>query len=394
MLKLPVYLDHNATTPCDPRVVQAMMPYFTESFGNAASRNHVFGWQAEEAVNYAREQVAKLIGADPREIIFTSGATESDNLALKGVFEIYAAKGNPAIDRTGHIISCNIEHRAVLDPCRHLEKEGAEVTYLKVKDNGLIDLNELEAAFRPNTILVAIMYANNEIGTIMPVSAISDIAKKRGILVFTDATQAVGKIPVDVDKEGIDLMAFSAHKIYGPKGTGALYVRRKNPRVKLAAQIDGGGHERGIRSGTLNVPGIVGFGKACELCMNEMQQDADRMRKLRDKLENALLSIEDTYLNGDRKNRLPSVTNLSFKNATVEGLMIGFNNTIAVSSGSACMSASLEPSYVLKALGLPDDLASGSLRFSLGRYTTEEEIDYTIEQVIMAVDKERKTVIM
>jgi cysteine desulfurase len=389
MLKFPVYLDYNATTPCDSRVVEAMIPYFTESFGNAASRNHVFGWQAEEAVNYAREQVAKLVGADPREIIFTSGATEADNLALKGVYETYARKGNPATGGRGHIITCNIEHTAVLDTCRHLEKEGAEVTYLKVKDNGLIDLNELEAAFKPTTILVAIMYANNEIGTIMPVKEISVIAKKKGVLVFTDATQAAGKIPVDVNKDCIDLMAFSAHKMYGPKGIGALYVRRKNPRVKLAAQIDGGGHERGMRSGTLNVPGIVGFGKACEICMNEMQPDTERMSRLRDKLENALLSMEETYLNGDRENRLPSVTNLSFKYATSEGLMVGFNNNIAVSSGSACMSASLEPSYVLKALGLPDDLARSSLRFSLGRYTTEEEIDYTIEQVRMAVNKSR-----
>ncbi|HEV8287040.1 MAG TPA: IscS subfamily cysteine desulfurase [Chitinophagaceae bacterium] len=383
MLKLPVYLDYNATTPCDPRVVEAMIPYFTENFGNAASRNHVFGWQAEEAVNYAREQVAKLIGAEPKEIIFTSGATEADNLAIKGVFETYKSKGN-------HIISCNIEHRAVLDPCSHLEKQGAEVTYLKVKENGLIDLNELEAAFKSTTILVAIMFANNEIGTIMPIKDISIISKKRGVLVFTDATQAIGKIPVDVNKDGIGLMSFSSHKMYGPKGTGALYVRRKNPRVKLTPQMDGGGHERGIRSGTLNVPGIVGFGKACELCMNEMHQDKDRINKLKDRLEKALLSIEETHLNGDTVHRLPNVTNISFKYANSESLMMGLNKNIAVSSGSACMSASLEPSYVLKALGLADDLASSSLRFSLGRYTTEEEIDYTIEQVKNAVAKLRE----
>jgi cysteine desulfurase len=360
-----------------------MIPYFTNTFGNAASRNHPFGWQAEEAVDYAREQVAKLVGADPKEIIFTSGATEADNLAIKGVFEMYASKGN-------HIITCNIEHKAVLDTCKHIEKEGGEVTYLKVKDNGLVDLNELEAAIKPNTILIAIMYANNEIGTIMPMKEISAIARKRGILVFTDGTQAVGKIPVDVNKDGIDLMAFSAHKMYGPKGVGALYVRRKNPRVKVTAQIDGGGHERGMRSGTLNVPGIVGFGKACEICMNEMEEETKRVSKLRDKLEKALLQIEESYLNGDKEARLPHVTNISFKYVEGEGLMMGFNKNIAVSSGSACTSASLEPSYVLKALGLGDDLAHSSLRFGLGRYTTEDQIDYTIEQVTNTVNKLRE----
>jgi cysteine desulfurase len=383
MLKLPIYLDHNATTPCDPRVVEAMVPYFTQSFGNAASRNHPFGWQAEEAVDYAREQVAKLIGADPKEIIFTSGATEGDNLAIKGVFEMYASKGN-------HIITCNIEHKAVLDTCRHLEKEGAEVTYLNVKPNGLIDLEELEAAIKPTTILIAIMYANNEIGTVMPMREISAIARKHGVLVFTDGVQAVGKIPVDVNKDGIDIMAFTAHKMYGPKGVGALYVRRKNPRVKVTAQIDGGGHERGMRSGTLNVPGIVGFGKACEICMNEMESDAARISKLRDKLENALLQVEESYLNGDKEHRLPHVTNISFKYVEGEGLMMGFNKNIALSSGSACTSASLEPSYVLKALGLGDDLAHSSLRFGLGRYTTEDQIDYTIEHVTNTVNKLRE----
>ncbi|MBL7739043.1 MAG: IscS subfamily cysteine desulfurase [Chitinophagaceae bacterium] len=382
-MNFPIYLDHNATTPCDPRVVEAMIPYFTNSFGNAASRNHPFGWQAEEAVDYAREQVAKLIGADPKEIIFTSGATEGDNLAIKGVFEMYASKGN-------HIITCNIEHKAVLDTCKHIEKEGGEVTYLKVKDNGLIDLAELEAAIRPSTILIAIMYANNEIGTIMPMKEISAIAKKRGILVFSDATQAIGKIPVDVNKDGIDLMAFTAHKMYGPKGVGALYVRRKNPRVKVTAQIDGGGHERGMRSGTLNVPGIVGFGKACEICMNEMEEETKRVSALRDKLQNALLKIEESYLNGDKEHKLPHVTNISFKYVEGEGLMMGFNKNIAVSSGSACTSASLEPSYVLKALGLGDDLAHSSLRFGLGRFTTEDQIDYTIEQVTNTVNKLRE----
>ncbi|HQV59978.1 MAG: IscS subfamily cysteine desulfurase [Chitinophagaceae bacterium] len=383
MLKFPIYLDHNATTPCDPRVVEAMIPYFTNSFGNAASRNHPFGWQAEEAVDYAREQVARLIGADPKEIIFTSGATEGDNLAIKGVFEMYASKGN-------HIITCNIEHKAVLDTCKHIEKEGGEVTYLKVKPNGLVDLAELEAAIKPTTILIAIMYANNEIGTVMPMKEISAIAKKHGVLVFSDAVQAVGKIPVDVNKDGIDLMAFTAHKMYGPKGVGALYVRRKNPRVKVTAQIDGGGHERGMRSGTLNVPGIVGFGKACEICINEMEADTERIIKLRDKLENALLQVEESYLNGDKDYRLPHVSNISFKYVEGEGLMMGFNKNIAVSSGSACTSASLEPSYVLKALGLGDDLAHSSLRFGLGRYTTEEQIDYTIEQVTNTVNKLRE----
>jgi len=383
MLNFPIYLDHNATTPCDPRVVEAMIPYFTNNFGNAASRNHPFGWQAEEAVDYAREQVAKLIGADPKEIIFTSGATEGDNLAIKGVYEMYASKGN-------HIITCNIEHKAVLDTCKHIEKEGGEVTYLKVKENGLIDLAELEAAIKPTTILIAIMYANNEIGTINPIKEISAIARKHGVLLFTDAVQAVGKIPVDVNKDGIDLMAFTAHKMYGPKGVGALYVRRKNPRVKVTAQMDGGGHERGMRSGTLNVPGIVGFGKACEICMNEMEEETKRVSKLRDKLQTELMKVEESYLNGDKEHKLPHVTNISFKYVEGEGLLMGFNKNIALSSGSACTSASLEPSYVLKALGLGDDLAHSSLRFGLGRFTTEEQIDYTIEQVTNTVNKLRE----
>jgi cysteine desulfurase len=382
MLNFPIYLDHNATTPCDPRVVEAMIPYFTNNFGNAASRNHPFGWQAEAAVDNAREQVARLIGADPKEIIFTSGATEGDNLAIKGVFEMYASKGN-------HIITCNIEHKAVLDTCKHIEKEGGEVTYLKIKDNGLVDLAELEAAIKPTTILIAIMYANNEIGTINPIKEISAIARKHGVLLFTDGVQAVGKIPVDVNKDGIDLMAFTAHKMYGPKGVGALYVRRKNPRVKVTAQMDGGGHERGMRSGTLNVPGIVGFGKACELCMNEMVEETARVSKLRDKLQTELLKIEESYLNGDKEHKLPHVTNISFKHVEGEGLLMGFNKNIALSSGSACTSASLEPSYVLKALGLGDDLAHSSLRFGLGRFTTEEQIDYTIEQVTNTVNKLR-----
>ncbi|HNF03531.1 MAG TPA: IscS subfamily cysteine desulfurase, partial [Ferruginibacter sp.] len=383
MLKLPIYLDNNATTPMDPRVLEAMTPYFLDHFGNAASRNHPFGWAAEEAVDYAREQVAKLIGADPKEIIFTSGATEGDNLAIKGVFEMYASKGN-------HIITAVTEHKAVLDTCKHIEKLGGEVTYLPVNAEGLIDLKELEAAIKPTTILIAIMYANNEIGVVQPVKEISAIARKNGVLLFTDGTQAVGKIPVDVNKDGIDLMAFSAHKMYGPKGVGALYVRRKNPRVKVTAQMDGGGHERGMRSGTLNVPGIVGLGKACELCMLEMEEDTKRISKLRDKLETELMKLEEAYVNGSREHRLPHVSNISFKYVEGEGLMMGFNKNIALSSGSACTSASLEPSYVLKALGLGDDLAHSSLRFGLGRFTTEDQIDYTIKAVSETVLKLRE----
>ncbi len=383
MLKLPIYLDHNASTPCDPRVLEAMLPYFTRMFGNAASRTHSFGWQAEEAVKYAREQVAGLIHAVPEEIVFTSGATEADNLAIKGVFDMYASKGN-------HIITVVTEHKAVLDTCKQVEKSGADITWLSVKPDGLIDLNELEAAIKPNTILIAIMYANNEIGVVQPVKAISEIAKKYGVLFFTDATQAVGKIPVDVIRDGIDLMAFSAHKIYGPKGVGALYVRRKNPRVRITAQINGGGHERGMRSGTLNVPGIVGFGKAGDICLNEMEEDNKRIMPLRDKLEDDLLKMEETYVNGNKEFRLPQVSNISFKYVDENALMMGLNKEIALSSGSACTSASPEPSYVLKALGLGDDRAHGSLRFGLGRYTTEAEIDFTIERVTGVVKKLRK----
>jgi cysteine desulfurase len=382
-LKLPVYLDNNATTPMDPRVLEAMLPYFVEKFGNAASRNHSFGWVAEEAVDYARGQVAELINADPKEIIFTSGATEGDNLALKGVYEMYAAKGN-------HIITCTTEHKAVLDTCKHLEKQGAHITYLNVQPDGLVDLTELEAAITPQTILIAIMYGNNEIGVLQPIKAISAIARKHGVLFFTDGTQAVGKVPVDVMADGIDLMAFSAHKMYGPKGVGALYVRRKNPRVKVTAQMDGGGHERGMRSGTLNVPGIVGFGKACEICRLEMHEEALRLSTLRNKLENALLQLEESYLNGNKEHRLPHTANISFKYVEGEGLMMGFNKNIALSSGSACTSASLEPSYVLKALGLGDDLAHSSLRFGLGRFTTEEQIDFTIKAISETVVKLRE----
>jgi cysteine desulfurase len=381
MLKLPIYLDNNATTPLDPRVLQAMMPYLTDVFGNAASRNHPFGWQAEEGVDYAREQIAALIGCTDKEIIFTSGATESDNLAIKGVFEMYAQKGN-------HIITTTTEHKAVLDTCKHLEKIGARVTYLPVDSEGLISLAELEAAMTPQTILVAIMYGNNETGTIQPIREISAIAHKHGALFMTDGTQAVGKVPVNVDADGIDLMAFTAHKMYGPKGVGALYVRRKNPRVKVTAQMDGGGHERGMRSGTLNVPGIVGLGKACELCRVEMAADTARISAMRDRLERELLTLEESYVNGSRAHRLPHVTNISFKYVEGEGLMMGVKD-LAVSSGSACTSASLEPSYVLKALGLSDDLAHSSLRFGLSRFTTDVQIDYAIGHVKEAVTKLR-----
>lgn len=381
MSKLPIYLDNNATTPMDPRVLEAMLPYFIEKFGNAASRNHAFGWVAEEAVDYAREQVGNLIGSSSKEIIFTSGATESNNLALKGVFEMYAQKGN-------HLITAVTEHKAILDTCHHIEKLGGKVTFLSVKEDGLIDLHELEKAITDKTILISIMYANNEIGVIQPIKEIAAIARKHGVLFHTDATQAVGKIPVNVESDAIDLMSFSGHKMYGPKGVGALYVRRKNPRVKVTAQMDGGGHERAMRSGTLNVPSIVGLGKACELCMNEMESEAKRLAKLRDKLENELLKLEEAYVNGNRDYRLPHITNISFKYVEGEGLMMAMKD-LAVSSGSACTSASLEPSYVLKSLGLNDDLAHSSIRFGLGRFTTEEEIDYAITCTTNAVNKLR-----
>ncbi|MDA0685864.1 MAG: IscS subfamily cysteine desulfurase [Bacteroidetes bacterium] len=380
-MNLPIYLDNNATTPTDPRVVEAMIPYFTEFFGNAASRNHPFGWKAEEAVSYAREQIAALIGANEKEIIFTSGATESNNLALKGVYEMYAAKGN-------HFITVSTEHKAILDACKHLEKQGAEVTYLSVGEDGLLNVEQIAEAMKPDTVLVSVMYGNNELGVIQPIREIGALCKERGVLFHTDATQAVGKIPVDVMADHIDLMSFTAHKMYGPKGVGALYVRRKNPRVKVTAQLDGGGHERGMRSGTLNVTGIVGFGKACELCRLEMADEAKRLSALRDKLENALLTVEESYLNGNKANRLPHTTNISFKYVEGEGLMMGIKD-IAVSSGSACTSASLEPSYVLKSLGLDDELAHSSLRFGLGRFTTEEEIDFTIKCVSDAVQRLR-----
>ncbi len=378
-----IYLDNNSTTPCDPRVVEAMLPYFNEHFGNAASRSHPFGWQAEEGVDYAREQIARLINVNPKEIIFTSGATESDNLALKGVYEMYARKGN-------HIITLQTEHKAVLDSCKILEKKGAEVTYLSVGRDGLVDLQQLEDAIKDKTILVSVMWANNETGVIQPMKEIGEICAKHGVLFMSDATQAVGKIPVDPKAVGIHLMAFTAHKMYGPKGCGALFVNRKNPRVKVTAQLDGGGHERGMRSGTLNVPGIVGFGTAAELARHEMKEEAQRLSVLRDKLEKGLMAgLEEVYINGTTQHRMPHVTNLSFKHVEGEGLMMTFNQNIAVSSGSACTSASLEPSYVLMALGLGDDLAHSSIRLSLGRFNTEEDVDFAIEAISKGVNHMR-----
>jgi len=378
-----IYLDNNSTTPTDPRVVETMLPYFYEIPGNAASRNHPFGWKAEEAVEYAREQIADLINVDPKEIIFTSGATESDNLAIKGVFEMYSSKGN-------HIITAKTEHKAVLDACKKVEKMGGEVTYLDVQEDGLIRLEDLENAITDKTVLVSIMWANNETGVIQPMKAIGDICKKHGVLFMSDATQVVGKIPVDPKEVGVHLMAFTSHKMYGPKGVGALFVNRKNPRVKVTAQMDGGGHERGMRSGTLNVPGIVGFGKAAAIAKEQMLEDSARLSKLRDRLEKAFFNnLEEVYVNGNKEHRMPHVTNISFKHVEGEGLMMTFNQNIAVSSGSACTSASLEPSYVLVALGLGDDLAHSSIRFSLGRFTTDEDVDDAIELVTAGVNHMR-----
>lgn len=385
MIKEPmrVYLDNNSTTPCDPRVVDTMVPYFYQKPGNSASRNHPFGWEAEEGVDNAREQIAALLKVDAKEIIFTSGATESDNLAIKGIFEMYKSKGN-------HIITVTTEHKAVLDTCDKLTEAGAEITYLKVAEDGLIDLNELESAIKSTTILVSVMWANNETGVIQPMKEIGAICEKHGILFMSDATQAVGKIPTYPKEIGVHLMAWTSHKMYGPKGVGALYVSRKAPRVKVTAQMDGGGHERGMRSGTLNVPGIVGFGKAAEIARLEMHSDAERLSKLRDKLERELCSrLEECYINGNVQHRMPHVTNISFKHVEGEGLMMTFNQNIAVSSGSACTSASLEPSYVLVALGLGDDLAHSSIRFSLGRFTTEEEVDFAVEKLVAGVNHMR-----
>jgi cysteine desulfurase len=381
-IKLPIYMDNHATTRVDPRVVAALLPYFTEKFGNAASRNHSFGWAAEEAVENARGQVARLIGASPKEIIFTSGATESINLAIKGAVEAYGEKGN-------HIITQVTEHRAVLDTCKRLEKKGCEVTVLDAGKDGLVDLDELRRAITPKTILIAIMYANNEIGVVQPVEEIGKIAKERGVLFLSDAVQAVGKIPVSVQDDKIDLLALSAHKFYGPKGVGALYVRRRDPRVQLAALIDGGGHERGMRSGTLNVPGIVGMGKAAEICQSEMADEGQRLGALRDRLKEGILAgLPDIQINGSVQHRLPHNLNVSFAQVDGEALLMGIND-VAVSNGSACTSAKVEPSYVLRALGVPEELAHSSIRFGLGRFNTSEEVEYVIGRVVEVVSRLR-----
>ncbi len=383
MVKLPIYLDNNATTRVDERVLNAMLPYFTEYYGNAASRNHEFGWKAEEGVDWARETIAKYIGADEKEIVFTSGATESDNLAIKGIAEMYASKGD-------HIITATTEHKAVLDTCKALERKGSRVTYLPVNKEGFIDLDQLRDAITDKTVLVSIMHVNNEVGTVQDIEAIGKICHDKGVLFHTDATQSVGKIPFDVIKMNVDLASLSAHKIYGPKGVGALYVRKKNPRVKLAAQMDGGGHERGMRSGTLNVPGIVGLAKALELCVTEMPVEVPRIQGMRDSLWKSLQgTLDELYINGPDplvhpEKRLPGNLNVSFAFVEGEALMMGIKD-IAVSSGSACTSATLEPSYVLKALGVGEDLAHTSIRFGIGRFTTEEEIAYTSEKLVGAV---------
>jgi cysteine desulfurase len=382
-MKLPIYMDYHATTPVDPRVLEAMLPYFTEHFGNSASRNHAFGWAAEEAVDTARKQVADLVGANAKEIIFTSGATESNNLAIKGVAEMYREKGN-------HIITAVTEHKAVIDTCKKLEKQGGRVTYLPVQKDGRIDLDDLRAAITDKTILITLMTANNEIGVLQPIAEIGAIAKEKGILFHTDAVQAVGKVPFSVIDTKADLVSMSAHKMYGPKGVGALYVRRRNPRVLLAEQISGGGHERGMRSGTLNVPGIVGLGRAAEIARAEMATESERLRKMRDRLNEKLhAQLDELYINGSMEHRLPHNLNVSFAYVEGESLLMGIND-VAVSSGSACTSASLEPSYVLKALGAGDDLAHSSIRFGLGRWTTDEEIDYVVDKLTTVVRRLRE----
>ncbi len=383
MVKLPIYMDNHATTPVDPRVVEAMLPYFTTKFGNAASRNHSFGWEAEEAVDLARNQIAAIIGGKSKEIIFTSGATESDNLAIKGVVEFYKEKGN-------HIVTCVTEHKAVLDSCRTLERQGkATVTYLPVDKYGMVDPEDVRKAITDKTVLISIMYANNEIGTIHPVREIGKIAKEKGVIFHCDAVQAVGKIPVNAEADGIDLLAMSGHKIYGPKGVGALWVRSKGPRVRLTPIIDGGGHERGMRSGTLNVPGIVGFGKACEIARAEMTEEAVRLSGLRNRLQAGLFErLDEIYLNGHPTERLPGNLNLSFAYVEGESLLMGIND-VAVSSGSACTSATLEPSYVIRALGIDEELAHSSIRFGLGRFNTEEDVDYVTERVTKEVRRLR-----
>ncbi len=382
-MKLPIYMDNHSTTQCDPRVVDAMLPYFTEKFGNSASRNHSFGWEGEEGVAYARKQIAKLINADAKEIVFTSGATESDNLALKGVVEMYKEKGD-------HIITSSTEHRAILDAAKSLEKRDMNVTYLPVDKFGMVNPEDVRGAITDKTILISVMLANNEIGTINPIKEIGKIAKEKGVLFHCDATQGVGKIPVDVQDMGIDLMSFTSHKIYGPKGVGALYVRRKAPRVRLVPMIDGGGHERGMRSGTLPVPSIVGFGKAVELCAQEMAEESIRTKALRDRLNEGITgALEEVYLNGHPTERLPGNLNISFAYVEGEALLMGVKE-IALSSGSACTSATLEPSYVLRALGVGSDLAHSSIRFGVGRFTTAEEVEYTIDRMIKAVNHLRE----
>lgn len=382
-MKTPVFMDYHSTTPVDKRVVDAMLPYFSDVFGNASSRNHSFGWTAEAAVEESRKSIAKLIGADPKEIVFTSGATESNNLALRGIAEMYRSKGN-------HIITVKTEHKAVIDTAKYLESQGFSITFLPVDEFGLVRLEELEAAITDKTILISIMAANNEIGTIQPVEQIGALAKKKNILFHSDAVQAVGRIPVDVQKWNVDLLSLTAHKIYGPKGIGALYIRRRNPRVRLSPILFGGGHERGMRSGTLNVPAIVGFGKAAEICSSEMELESTRVKNLRDRLWNGLQSqLDELKLNGHPTKRLPNNLNVSFAYVEGEALMMAIKD-IAVSSGSACTSASLEPSYVLKALGISEDLAHSSIRFGLGRFTTEQEVDFTLEKTISAVKKLRE----
>jgi cysteine desulfurase len=382
-LKLPIYMDYHATTPCDPRVVETMLPYFTDKFGNAASRSHAFGWSAEEAVTISREKVAAFIGAkNPKEIVFTSGATESNNLALKGVAEFYKDKGN-------HIITTVIEHKAVLDTCKRLEKEGYLVTYLNVDRDGRIDPDDVKKAITDKTILVSVMLANNEVGTVQPIGEIGKITRERGVLLHTDAVQGLGKVPFDVEAMNVDLVSATAHKMYGPKGVGALYVRRSKPRVRLTAQMDGGGHEFGMRSGTLNVPGIVGFGKAAEIMKNEGAEESKRILALREKLRNQLWkNLDSIQLNGSLEHRLPGNLNVSFAFVEGEALIMAIKD-VAVSSGSACTSASLEPSYVLHAMGIGDDLAHSSIRFGLGRFTTEEEVDFVIDLVTTKVNKLR-----
>ena len=383
MLQLPIYMDNHATTPVDPRVLEAMLPFFTERFGNAASCNHSFGWQAEEAVEAGRKQIADLIGASAKEIVITSGATESDNLAIKGVAEMYRQKGN-------HIITAVTEHKAVLDTCKRLEKQGFDLTYLRVQRDGRIDLGDLERAITDRTILISIMMVNNEVGVVQPIGEIGRMARARGIIFHTDAVQAAGKIPFDVNAHNVDLASLSAHKMYGPKGVGALYVRRKNPRVLVAPIIDGGGHERGMRSGTLNVPGIVGFGKAAEICRQEMAAEGARIGALRDRLNDGLhRNLDEIYVNGSLEHRVPNNLNVSFAYVEGESLLMGISD-VAVSSGSACTSASLEPSYVLKALGTGDELAHSSIRFGLGRFNTEEEVDYVVQRVTGVVRRLRE----